>query len=116
LTINLHLVAAISQTGYFMPIAQTKPARFFVLFRDETFFPSSLWSIEKKIETKFGRFPILFRRGIFMARARFQEPVFGVWAARSEEFAVKEECSENQKERASVLSERFPNDLRALSF
>lgn len=51
-----------------------------------------------------------------MARARFQEPVFGVWAARSEEFAVKEEGGENQKEQASVLSERFPNDLSALSF
>lgn len=51
-----------------------------------------------------------------MARARFQKTVFGVRAARSEEFAVEEECSENQKEQASVLSERFPNDLSALSF
>ena len=51
-----------------------------------------------------------------MARSRFQEPVFGVRAARSEEFAVKEEGRENQKEQASVLSERFPNDLSALSF
>jgi len=49
-----------------------------------------------------------------MARVRFQKPVFGVRAARSEEFAVKEEGRENQKERASVLSERFPNDSCAL--
>ena len=49
-----------------------------------------------------------------MARVRFQEPVFGVRAARSEEFAVEEECGENQNEQASVLSERFPNDSCAL--
>ena len=34
-----------------------------------------------------------------MARSLFQEPVFGVRAARSEEFAVKEEGGENQKDR-----------------
>ena len=77
--------------------ARAKSARLLVFARHETSLPSTLRSVEKKIETKLERFPILFGQCIFVARGRFYESILRVRSTRREEFAV-EEVERNDEE------------------